>query len=244
MKNYKFEISYDGTRYFGWEKQPNVETIQGKTEAVLSRMTGRPVEVLGAGRTDAGVHARAMTASAHLETEKTPEEILAYMNHYLPEDICVNDVKIASDRFHARYSAVGKTYVYTCYFGTLKPVFNRKYVTVLDFKPDVSKMQEAAAFLQGEHDFTSFCGNTHMKKSAVRVIDSIEITEKRGYITFRFHGTGFLQNQVRIMVGTLLLAGRGKLEPEEMYKILNGKDRKLSGPVAPAQGLVLEKVDY
>ena len=244
MKNYKFELSYDGTRYYGWEKQPNVETIQGKLEAVLSKMTQKPVEVLGAGRTDAGVHARAMIASAHMETEKTPEEILAYMNRYLPEDICVNDVKIASDRFHARYSAVGKLYVYTCYSGVLKPVFNRKYVTVLDYQPDAAKMREAAAFLQGEHDFTSFCGNTHMKKSAIRVIDSIEIVEKRGYITFRFHGTGFLQNQVRIMVGTLLEIGRGKIEAAEMKRILEGRDRKLSGPVAPARGLVLERVDY
>ncbi|MBQ6036359.1 MAG: tRNA pseudouridine(38-40) synthase TruA [Lachnospiraceae bacterium] len=244
MKNYKFELSYDGTRYYGWEKQPNVETIQGKLEAVLSKMTQKPVEVLGAGRTDAGVHARAMIASVHMETEKTPEEILAYMNRYLPEDICVNDVKIASDRFHARYSAVGKLYVYTCYSGVLKPVFNRKYVTVLDYQPDAAKMREAAAFLQGEHDFTSFCGNTHMKKSAIRVIDSIEIVEKRGYITFRFHGTGFLQNQVRIMVGTLLEIGRGKIEAAEMKRILEGRDRKLSGPVAPARGLVLERVDY
>ncbi|MBP5225397.1 MAG: tRNA pseudouridine(38-40) synthase TruA, partial [Lachnospiraceae bacterium] len=203
-----------------------------------------PAEVLGAGRTDAGVHARAMVANAHLETDKTPEEILAYMNRYLPEDICVNDVKIAGDRFHARYSAAGKLYVYTCYAGDLKPVFNRKYVTVLEKRPDVEKMREAAKPLVGQHDFTSFCANTHMKKSAVRVIDSIEIAEKRGYIYFRFHGTGFLQNQVRIMVGTLLEAGFGRLDPAEMERILEGKDRKLSGPVAPARGLVLEKVDY
>ncbi|MBQ9910454.1 MAG: tRNA pseudouridine(38-40) synthase TruA [Lachnospiraceae bacterium] len=244
MKNYKFEISYDGTRYYGWEKQPNVDTVQGKLEAVLCRMCGAPVEVLGAGRTDAGVHARAMVANAHFETDKTPEEILSYMNRYLPEDICVNDVKIAADRFHARYSAAGKLYVYTCYAGDLKPVFNRRYVTVLENRPDVEAMRRAAGPLVGQHDFTSFCANTHMKKSAVRVIDSIEIVEKRGYIYFRFHGTGFLQNQVRIMIGTLLEMGFGRMGPEDMQKILDGKDRKLSGPVAPAKGLILEKVDY
>ena len=129
MKNYKMIIIYDGTRYYGWEHQPgNDMTIQGKLESVLSVMTGSDVEVIGAGRTDAGVHAKAMVANAHMETSMSPEQICDYMNKYLPEDICVREVRIASDRFHSRYNAVGKTYCYTCYIGPLKPVFNRKYV--------------------------------------------------------------------------------------------------------------------
>ena len=161
MRNYKFTIAYDGSRYFGWERQPGKDTIQGKLEAVLSRMCDTDVNVIGAGRTDAGVHARAMVANAYMDTDKTPGQIRDYMNHYLPDDICVNEVKEAADRFHARYRAVGKLYTYTCYVGDTKPVFNRKYVTVLDYQPDVSARQQAAAYLQGEHDYQSFCSNHH-----------------------------------------------------------------------------------
>ena len=145
MKNFKFIISYDGSRYFGWERQPGRDTIQGKLEAVLTRMCGTDVQVIGAGRTDAGVHAKAMAANAYMDTEKTPEEIRDYMNRYLPDDICVQEAKLAADRFHARYRAVGKLYTYTCYVGDTKPVFNRKYVTVLDYQPDLAAMQRAAS---------------------------------------------------------------------------------------------------
>ena len=244
MKNFRLTISYDGTRYFGWERQPGKETIQGKLEAVLSRMTGAEVNVIGAGRTDAGVHAKAMTANAYMDTDMEPEAIRDYMNHYLPEDICVSEVKEAADRFHARYRAVGKLYTYTCYVGDTKPVFNRKYVTVLDFQPDVEKMQQAAQYLVGEHDFKSFCANPQMKKSTVRIVDSIEITRRKEYIYFDFHGTGFLQNMVRILVGTLLEVGAGKIPPEKVQEILEAKNRVLAGPTAPPQGLCLMKVDY
>ena len=153
-------------------------------------------------------------------------------------------VVVASDRFHARYKAVGKTYQYTCFDGPVKPVFDRKYVTVLKESPNVEAMQQAAAILEGEHDFRSFCGNPRMKKSTVRVVDTIEITKKSGYIRFRVHGTGFLQNMVRIIVGTLLEVGYGRLKPEDMEAILEAKDRKVAGPTAPPEGLMLMKVDY
>ena len=120
MKNFKMTLSYDGSRYFGWERQPGKETIQGKLEAVLTRMCGTPVNVIGAGRTDAGVHARAMVANAYMDTDMEPESIRDYLNHYLPDDIGVAEVKEAADRFHARYRAVGKLYTYTCYVGETK----------------------------------------------------------------------------------------------------------------------------
>ena len=244
MKNYKLELCYDGTRYFGWERQPGKDTIQGKLESVLSRMTDSPVEVYGAGRTDGGVHAKAMVASVRLETEKSPEEIMAYMNHYLPEDICVDKVSVASDRFHARYNAVGKLYTYTCYSGPQKPVFNRKYVTVLDFSPDLEAMRRAAGYLVGSHDFKAFCSNPQLKKSTVRVVDSIEIARRGSLIYFNFHGTGFLQNMVRILTGPLLEVGKGKLSPEAIPEILESRDRTKAGPTAPPQGLCLTRVDY
>ena len=243
-KTYKFTIAYDGSRYFGWEHQPDRDTIQGKLESVLERMTGTFTDVIGAGRTDAGVHARAMTAHAVFETDMSCEEIRDYFNRYLPDDIAVRDVVVASDRFHARYKAVGKTYQYTCFDGPVKPVFDRKYVTVLKESPNVEAMQQAASILEGEHDFRSFCGNPRMKKSTVRVVDTIEITKKSGYIRFRVHGTGFLQNMVRILVGTLLEVGRGFWEPEQVQAILDSRDRRQAGPTAPPEGLCLMKVDY
>ena len=255
-KNYRLKISYDGTRYYGWEHQPGKETIQGKIEMVLARMIGldptpeeffgedAPVEVIASGRTDAGVHAKAQVANTYLDTDFSAEEIRDYLNTYLPDDIAVTDVKEVSDRFHARYNAVGKTYQYTCYDGPVKPVFNRKYYTYLDTSVDVDAMQKAAEYLTGEHDFKSFCGNPKMKKSTVRVVDKIEIKRSKGYIYFTFHGTGFLQNMVRILVGTLLEVGAGRIKPEDMPDIIDAKDRKLAGPTAPAKGLCLVKVDY
>lgn len=243
-KNYKMVVCYDGSRYYGWEHQPDRDTIQGKLEAVLMKMCGEFTDVIGAGRTDAGVHARAMVANAWLDTRMSGEEIRDYMNCYLPDDIAVKEVREASDRFHARYKAVGKLYCYTCFDGPVKPVFQRKYVTVLDYQPDVERMRQAAAYLEGKHDFKSFCGNSRMKKSTVRIVDRIEIVRKGGFIYFNFHGTGFLQNMVRILTGTLLEVGKGKMTPEQMPQILEALDRKAAGPTAPPGGLCLMKVDY
>ncbi|RKM61110.1 tRNA pseudouridine(38-40) synthase TruA [Butyrivibrio sp. CB08] len=248
-RNYKFIISYDGTRYYGWERQPGKDmTIQGKLEAVLNKMTNapesEPVNLNGSGRTDAGVHARAMTANAVLDTDMSEEEIQSYMNQYLPEDISVNEVRICSERFHARYNALGKTYRYTCWYGTAKPVFDRKYVTILDQKPDTEAMKKAATYLIGTHDFKSFCGNNKMKKSTVRCVDTINIEENGSYIRLYFHGNGFLQNMVRILTGTLLEVGFGNIRPEEVKDILEACDRQKAGPTAPPQGLALMKVDY
>ncbi len=248
-RNYKFIISYDGTRFYGWEKQPGKEmTIQGKLETVLSKMTNAPadspVSVIGAGRTDAGVHARATVANAILDTDMTEEEIQVYMNTYLPEDISVNEVRICSDRFHARYNALGKTYRYTVWYGISKPVFDRKYVTVLNQKPDASKMREAAQYLIGTHDYKSFCGNKKMKKSTVRCVDTINIEESGNYIRIYFHGNGFLQNMVRILTGTLLEVGYGNIPVDSVKEILEACDRQKAGPTAPPQGLCMMKVDY
>lgn len=244
-KNYKLKISYDGSRYFGWEHQPDRETIQGKIETVLARMVDKGmVDVIGAGRTDAGVHARAMIANVQLDTQMSPEEIRDYANRYLPDDIAILEVREAADRFHARYKAVGKTYQYTCFDGPVKPVFDRKYYTPLDQELDVEAMQEAAHFLEGKHDYKSFCGNSRMKKSTVRIVDTITVRRRKGYVYLTFHGTGFLQNMVRIMSGTLIEVGLGRKRPEEVGEILEACDRKVAGPTAPAKGLCLLKVDY
>lgn len=244
QQNYRLTIAYDGTRFFGWERQPDRDTIQGKLEAVLGQLQGAAVNVIGAGRTDAGVHARAMTANVVLDVAQTPDEIRDYLNRYLPDAIAVREVKEAAPRFHARYNALGKTYRYTCHTGAVKPVFDRRYVTLLDYDPDVEKMRLAAAYLLGENDFASFCGNPRMKKSTVRLVDHISIERRKDRVVLTFHGTGFLQNMVRIMVGTLLEVGRGYWEPEHVQEILQARDRKQAGPTAPPEGLCLMKVDY
>ena len=246
-KNYKFKIMFDGTRFYGWEHQPNTDmTIQGKIETVLTKMVNsdKTIEVIGCGRTDAGVHAKAMIANAFLDTDMSVDDIRDYMNRYLPDDICILEVKEASDRFHSRYNAIGKTNCYTCYVGPLKPVFDRKYVYVLDEMPDITKMQQAAEHLMGEHDFASFCSNPRMKKSTVRIVDTIQISRKGQYINFTYHGTGFLQHMVRILTGTLLEVGLGKREVHSIPELIDAKNRSLAGFTAPACGLCMMQADY
>ena len=147
-QNYRLTIAYDGSRFFGWERQPDKDTIQGKLEAVLGTLQGYPVNVIGAGRTDAGVHARAMTANVVLDVTETPDALRDYLNRYLPDAIAVREVKEAAPRFHARYNALGKTYRYTCHTGPVKPVFDRKYVTLLDYDPDVEKMRRPICWVK------------------------------------------------------------------------------------------------
>ena len=189
-QNYKLLLSYDGSRYFGFERQKDQElTIQGKLEAVLTAMprndTDR-VETFSAGRTDAGVHARGMCCHVFLDTDFSEEEIQNYCNHYLPEDIAVHSLKKASERFHARYLATGKIYRYSCHTGKNKEVFERKYLYHLEEEPDIAAMQKAAEFLIGEKDFKSFCGNPKMKKSTVRKIFNIDIKKNGSVLRFYF----------------------------------------------------------
>lgn len=244
MRNFKLVLLYDGTRYHGWERKQGLDTIQGRLENVLSKLCDAPIEVIGAGRTDAGVHAKGMVASAQMETNLSEMELLRAINAHLPADIALREIKEASPRFHARYRAVGKTYCYTCYDGVLKPVFDRKFVTVLDASPDLESMRQAAAYLVGQHDFKSFCGNPKMKKSTVRTVDRIDIVRKGSRLTFTVHGDGFLQHMVRILVGTLLEVGWGKRSPESMKALLEARSRREAGFTAPAQGLCLMNVDY
>ncbi len=254
MRNIKLTVCYEGTRYSGWQKQKNTEnTIQGKLERLIGQITGEEVEVHGSGRTDAGVHALSQVANVKVHSEIEPDELMARLNALLPEDIAVTGVVEVDERFHARLSAVRKTYQYRIYIGNAKPVFDRRFVAVLEpllqegkEKLDIESMRAAAGHLLGVHDFTSFCGNPSFKKSAVRRIDSLEVTENEveDELIIRITGDGFLQNMVRITVGTLLEVGKGVKKPEEIKGILAAKDRKKAGPMAPAKGLMLVGVEY
>lgn len=243
--NYRLDIQYDGTRYGGWQRQADRDnTIQGKIEEVLSRMCGTPIQIQGAGRTDAGVHALGQVANVHMDTVKSCEEICCYLNQYLPEDIEIVRVSQAEERFHSRLNAREKVYCYRIATGFHKNVFERKYLCPLHEDLDGEAMKQAAGLLTGTHDFKSFCSNKRVKKSTVRTLYEIEVCEKKGELQITYRGDGFLYNMVRILTGTLIEVGRGKKKAEEMTEILEGRSRSLAGFTAPARGLTLVEVKY
>ncbi len=245
MQNYRMTVRYDGTRYNGWQKQGNTDnTIQGKLETLLTRMCGSPVSVQGAGRTDAGVHAMGQVAHFHADTEMTVMEIRDYLNTYLPDDIGVTEVDIAAPRFHSRLNATMKTYVYRIARNKPSHIFDRKYVCFYEGDLNIMAMKTATLQLIGEHDFKTFCGNPRIRKSTVRTIKSIRITDTPDEITITYTGTGFLQYMVRILTGTLIEVGEEKRNPYDMKKLLDARDRSLAGPTAPPCGLTLMEVRY
>ena len=244
MRNLRLDVCYDGTRYRGWQRLPGKDdTIQGKLETALSRILGEPIEISGSGRTDAGVHARGQVANFHCESTMPAAEILENLRRYLPEDIGIYSCRDVSPRFHARLNAKEKTYLYRIWYSDAPCVFDRRYVAVMRENFDLDAMEQAAAHLCGEHDFSAFCGNAKMKKSTVRFIRSIEIQKAENELRLYFTGNGFLHNMVRILVGTLAEVGRGERQPESIPELFGGK-RAEAGFLAPAQGLCLMEVQY
>lgn len=245
MANYKLTLCYDGSRYKGWQKQGNTDnTIQAKLEAILSRILQQPVELAGSGRTDAGVHAKVQVCSFRAVTDISCGEILSALRSNLPGDIGALSLEEAPPRFHARLSCTGKTYVYRIWNSSEPNVFERRYMVAFPAELDLSAMRNAAVLLCGEHDFTSFCSNKHMKKTAVRRLDSIEFEQIGCELRITLTGNGFLYNMVRIIVGTLIEVGTGKRRPEDIPGIIDGHDRELAGFTAPAHGLFLWDVKY
>ena len=243
--NYKLTIQYDGSRYDGWQRQGNTDnTIQGKIESVLSRLVGESVEIHGAGRTDAGVHAEGQVASVKLPGKRSAAEVMDYLNQYLPEDIAVIAVEEADERFHARLTAVGKVYRYDIRLGSTPNVFRRKYQYRVEQPLDIAAMRQAAEHLTGTHDYRAFCSNKRYKKSTVRTVSAIDIQVDGADMSITFRGDGFLYNMVRILTGTLLEVGLGERKAEEMSAILESLDRTRAGKTAPAQGLTLVQVEY
>lgn len=245
MRNLKMSIQYDGSRYKGWQKQKNdAVTIQDKLENVLSKMTGEDIQVIGCGRTDAGVHAENYVANFHTDCQFKIETMMDYLYEFLPEDIVVKSIKDTSERFHARYNVKSKTYVYRINNNKFRNVFNRKYVYHTDEELDLGQMRAAAEVLIGTHDFQSFTSLKPNTKPTVRTINYIKITEDNGMIEIEVNGNGFLLNMVRIITGTLLEVGKGELKPKDVERILNEKKRAEAGPIAQAKGLCLKDVQY
>lgn len=245
MRNFKIALMYDGSRYKGWQRLGNTDsTIQGKLENVLSRMLETPVEVIGSGRTDAGVHAMGQVANFYAETDLSCEEILQHLRKYLPEDIGVRSVEEVDARFHSRLSAVRKTYEYRIWNSGEPCVFLRRQMWVLPEKLDIEAMRDAAKLLCGTHDFLAFCSNKHFKKSSVRTVEKIDIAVSGEVLRFSVTGNGFLYNMVRIMVGTLVEVGLGQRTKECIPDILSSRKRENAGAMAPACGLYLMEVQY
>ena len=246
--NYRLEISYDGTRYLGWQKlgQPDSKeygrTIQGKLEAILKKQTGEEIEVHGAGRTDAGVHAAAQAASFRTSCGAPPEELMAALNRYLPDDIAVTALEEAPERFHARLHAKGKLYRYRIRNSNIPDVFRQRFEYTVPEPLDTEAMTAAARALTGTRDFRPFCASKRTKKSTVRTVDSIRVEREGDVIELAFHGDGFLYNMVRILTGTILEAGLGRLDPAEIPAIFAGE--RPAGYTAPARGLTLMRVEY
>ena len=243
--NYRLILQYDGSRYDGWQRQGNTEkTIQGKIEETLTKLLGEPVEIDGAGRTDAGVHALGQTANFHTDQRLDPERLKEELNRYLPEDIGVIRAEEVPERFHSRLNALGKTYRYRVATGEGKNVFERKQIYLLNQPLDVEAMRQGAALMIGEKDFRGFSSMKKTKKSTVRRLESIKIRELPGEVRLEFTGNGFLYNMVRILTGTLLEIGMGKRDPESIEEVFQKKDRNLAGFTAPARGLTLVEVFY
>ncbi len=245
IRNFRIIIQYDGTKYNGWQKQVSTEnTIQGKLETLLTKMCEEPVEVNGAGRTDAGVHALAQVANFRIATDKTAEEVMQYMNQYLPQDISVVSCKEAGERFHARLNATGKHYQYSVWNSAEKPVFVRNYTHQVPEALDMAAIKEAISYLIGTHDFQSFTSTKRGKKSTVRTIESIEVETSGKELIFHFKGDGFLYHMVRILMGTLVEVGLGIRNAKDIPLVLEACDRSKAGHLIPAKGLTLVEVTY
>lgn len=245
--NIRLIVEYEGSTFKGWQRLAGKEacnTIQGRLEQVLGRMCGQPVEVIGSGRTDAGVHAAAQVANVHLPQIYDCDQVQQYMNRYLPDTIRILRCDEVSQRFHSRFHAKDKEYCYLIGIGDKAPVRLRRFLWQLGYCPDVDRMREAAARLLGTHNFQGFCNLKKTDKSTVRTIRSISIEREEELLVIRVRGDGFLKNMVRIMVGTLVEVGDGRREAAEIPLLLAKRDRAGSGFMAPAQGLTLEQVWY
>lgn len=242
-------VAYDGTRYCGWQVQPNAITIEGVLNQELSALLKEDIVVIGASRTDSGVHARGNVAVFDTNTRIPAQKISYALNQRLPEDIVIQESKEVEADFHPRHCDTKKTYEYHIYQARFPMPLNRNYSHFVYYDVDVEAMQKAAQYLVGEHDFLSFCSaNTHVLDTT-RTIYSIDIMHKEIMpncydITIRIRGNGFLYNMVRIIAGTLIQVGNHQYEPEKVAWMLEQKDRSAAGPTAPAKGLTLVGIEY
>lgn len=244
MKRVKLTIAYDGTNYCGWQIQNNGITIEEVINRELTRLLGEEIKVIGASRTDSGVHALGNVAVFDTETRIPAEKISFALNQKLPDDIRITNSCQVVDDFHPRYCNTIKTYEYRIWNDRFPNPLVRLYSKFVYFNIDIERMEKAAAYLVGEHDFKSFCTPRTQVESTVRTVTEISFFKEGNMITMRIKGTGFLYNMVRIIMGTLLKCGMGMYEPEYVKEILDACDRAKAGPKAEACGLTLMGIEY
>ena len=244
MKRVKLIVAYDGTNYCGWQIQINGITVEEVLNKTISELVGEPIAVIGASRTDSGVHAMGNVAVFDTESRIPAEKMSFALNQRLPEDIRIQESCEVPLDWHPRYCDTRKTYEYRILNRRFAIPTERLYSHFFYYPLDVEKMQEAADYLVGEHDFKSFCAVNAQSKTSVRTIYACTVTKEADIITIRVTGNGFLYNMVRIIAGTLIKVGAGEFAPQEMQAILDACDRSVAGPTAPAHGLTMIGLEY
>lgn len=244
MRNIRMTVSYDGTDFHGWQRQQNALTVQEVLEDTLAMVTKTPTAVIGAGRTDAGVHARRYTCNFHTDCTIPAEKIPFALNALLPDSIAVLNAWEAPEDFHARFSAIGKHYRYRILNTRHPDPFERNYSFFYPQELDLEKMQAAARDLLGTHDFSAFCSAGATTKTSVRTIYRATVQKDGDLITLDLYGNGFLYNMVRIIAGTLIYVGNGKLAADCIPQLIAGQKRKESGITVPPQGLFFMEAFY
>lgn len=243
-RNLLLRLSYDGTRYHGWQVQQNAQSVQSVLQDALFPVLGGVHDVKGCSRTDTGVHAREYCVSVKTENAIAPERLLAALNNRLPRDIAVLECREAPLDFHARYSCTGKEYVYQIWNSGVKDPFLFPYSLHYPYSLPVELLNDAAQAYCGTHDFTSFCSAGSKKQDNTRTVYRFSVERTGSLVTMTTAADGYLYNMVRIMVGTLLRIAQGKLAPDAIPAAIAAKDRSAAGPTAPACGLFLNRVFY
>jgi len=242
--NILLTVSYDGTGYFGWQRQKNNISVQQKLEEALSMLMKKSIEVRGASRTDTGVHALGQAALIKTETTIPIEKIPYAVNSFLPEDIVVTDARLVSDEFHPQYSVVKKTYRYKILNSEFRNPMLRNYSEFVRVPMDVEKMRESCKYFIGTYDFSAFCASGSTAKTTVRTIFDLSVAKNNDIIDITVTGNGFLYNMVRIIAGTLIYVGTDKFKPSFVKEIIASKNRVLAGKTAGPSGLTLMKIYY
>ncbi len=240
---YFIHLAYDGTRYHGWQIQPNGISVEGEIELRLSTLLRQPIDIVGAGRTDAGVHARHMVAHFDFEDGCDTKQLCYRLNRMMPPDICIYKIEKVADDLHARFSATSRTYHY--YISTKRNPFNRQYTWLCHYDLDFELMNQAAEILMEYKDFASFCkSHTDVKTTLCNIIEAKWIKDDEGCYYFRIKANRFLRNMVRAVVGTLVEIGRHRMSLDDFRNVIEGKKRTMAGESMPANALFLERIEY
>lgn len=244
MKRVKLVVAYDGTNYHGWQVQDNGITIEEVLNRTISELVQEDIKVIGASRTDAGVHACGNVAVFDTESRIPGDKFSFALNQRLPEDIRIQESCEVDADFHPRYADTVKTYEYNILNRRFEMPSKRLYAAFCYYPMDIERMNQAAAYLVGEHDFKSFCSAGAQVQTTVRTIYAVNVTKEDDMVHIRITGNGFLYNMVRIIAGTLMQVGTGLMEPEQVKEILEARDRSKAGPTAVAKGLTLVEIRY